>query len=60
MRLTEHFTLGEMCRTSVKTGEGNLPPSAEVVANLRRVCGWLEQLRRRYNERYVRSLRDEV
>jgi U3 small nucleolar RNA-associated protein 14 len=23
------------------------------------VCGWLEQLRERYNERYVRSLRDE-
>ena len=53
MRLTEHVTLGEMGRTSVKTGEGNLPPSAEVVANLRRVCGWLERLRQRYNERYV-------
>ena len=26
--LTPHFTLGEMCRTNARTGEGNLPPSA--------------------------------
>ena len=51
--LTPHFTLGEMCRTNVQTGEGNLPPSADIVENLRRLCDKLEQLRSRYNERYV-------
>lgn len=50
MKLTEHFTLEEMTRTSVK-GEDNRP-TEEAVANLRRVCRWLEMLREEWNLRY--------
>ena len=49
MRLSEHFTLGELCKTSVKAE--NVPGEKEV-ENLRRLCRWLERLRRRWNERY--------
>ena len=48
-KLTEHFTLEEMCKTSVNLK--NVPSEAQV-ANLKRLCGWLERLRSRYNERY--------
>ena len=44
--LSEHFTLGELTKT--KTGIENVP-NEEQVNNLKRVCGWLEQLRRRWN-----------
>ena len=47
--LSEHFTLRELCKTSVKAE--NVPSETEV-ENLRRVCRWLERLRRRWNERY--------
>jgi len=47
--LSEHFTLGELTKTSVKAE--NVPNAAQV-ENLRRVCRWLERLRRRWNERY--------
>ena len=50
-KLTEHFTLEEMCKTSARTGDGNIP-SRQQIENLRRVCQWLEELRSRYNERY--------
>lgn len=50
--LTQHFTVGELTKTSVVTAEGN-SPSAAHKANLKRLCGWLEQLRFRYNQRYV-------
>ena len=48
-KLTEHFTLEEMCKTSVNLK--NVPNEAQI-ENLKRVCGWLEKLRSRYNERY--------
>ena len=43
-RLSEHFTLGEMCKTSAKTQDGNIPSHVHI-ENLKRVCGWLEHLR---------------
>ena len=49
MKLSQHFTLGELCKT--KTGIENVP-NEEQVNNLKRVCGWLEQLRRRWNNLY--------
>ena len=51
-RLSQHFTLGELCKTSAKTQDGNIPSHVHV-ENLKRLCGWLEVLRKRYNERYV-------
>ena len=48
-RLSEHFTLAEMCKTSAK--KQNVPNEAQV-ANLRRLCRWLEELRRRWNNLY--------
>ena len=48
-KLSEHFTLGELCKT--KTGIENVPNEAQV-KNLKRVCQWLEQLRRRWNNLY--------
>ena len=48
--LSEHFSLREMTRTSVKAE--NVPGEKEV-ENLRRLCGWLEKLRKRWNERYA-------
>ena len=47
MKLSEHMTLGELTKT--KTGIENVP-NEEQVNNLKRVCGWLEQLRLRYNQ----------
>ena len=51
-RLSPHFTLGETCKTSAKTPDGNIPSHVHI-ENLKRLCGWLEVLRKRYNERYV-------
>ena len=51
-KLTEHFTLGEMTKTSYKTADGNIP-SRVAIENLKRLCGWLEMLRSDYNGRYV-------
>ena len=50
-RLSEHFTLAEMCKTSVKTADGNIPSRVHI-ENLKRLCGWLEMLRDEYNRRY--------
>ena len=47
--LSEHFTLAELTKTN--TNLKNVPSEAQV-ANLKRLCGWLEKLRSRYNERY--------
>ena len=47
--LSEHFTLAELTKTSVKIDN---VPNEEQVENLKRVCGWLEQLRRRWNNLY--------
>ncbi len=45
VRLSPHFTLGEMCKTSAKTADGNIPSHVHI-ENLKRLCGWLEMLRR--------------
>ena len=49
MKLSEHFTLGELTKTKYQTSDGNIP-SHVVIENLKRLCTWLEELRRRYNE----------
>ena len=49
MKLSEHFELGELTKT--KTGINNVP-NEEQVENLKRVCGWLEKLRKRWNDLY--------
>ena len=51
-RLSQHFTLGELTKTSVKSLDGNIP-SHEAIENLKRLCPWLEELRARYNKLYV-------
>ena len=56
IKLSEHYTLGEMTKTS--TGMMNIP-SRVSIENLKRVCGWLEALRCRYNQRYVLSRKEE-
>ena len=43
-KLSQHFTLGELCKTSVKTADGNIPSRVHI-ENLKRLCGWLERLR---------------
>ena len=50
-RLSEHFSLGELTK-SRHTEIYNIP-SHVAIENLKRVCAWLEELRRRYNLRYV-------
>ena len=47
--LSEHFSLAELCKT--RTGIENVPNEAQV-ENLRRVCRWLERLRKRWNDKY--------
>ena len=49
-KLSPHFTLGEMTKTSAK-GLDNTPPHAAVL-NLKNLCVWLEALRDEYNRRY--------
>ena len=51
MKLSEHMTLGEL--TKSKYSEMYNIPSRVAIENLKRVCGWLEVLRFRYNQRYV-------
>ena len=46
MKLSEHFTLGELTKTRHVTPDGNIP-SGVVVENLKRLCPWLEELRLR-------------
>ena len=50
-KLSQHFTLGELCKTSVKTADGNIPSHVQI-ENMKRVCGWLEMLRDEWNKRY--------
>ena len=51
INLSEHFTLGEV--TKSKHAEVYNIPSHVAIENLKHVCEWLEELRRRYNLRYV-------
>ena len=45
-KLSEHFVLGEFTRSNSHPEVYNIP-SHETIANLKRVCGWLEVLRER-------------
>ena len=47
-KLSPHLTLGEMTTSNHK--EVYNIPSHEAIANLKRLCGWLEVLRERYGE----------
>lgn len=49
MKLSEHFSLAEMCKTSANLD--NVPNEAQV-ENLKRLCSWLEMLRSEWNKRY--------
>ena len=52
MRLSEHFTLGEVCKTSHKTEDGNIP-SRVAIENLKNICeNWLEDLRYSHSTLY--------
>ena len=52
IKLSEHFTLGEVCKTKHKTADGNIP-SHVAIENLTRICrDWLEDLRYSYNMLY--------
>ena len=45
MKLSEHFTLGELTKTSIKTEDQNIP-SRVAIENLKNLCeNWLEALR---------------
>jgi hypothetical protein len=46
MKLSEHFTLGEMTKSNSHPEIYNIP-SHEAIANMKRLCGWLEMLRER-------------
>ena len=53
MKLSEHFTLGELCKTKHVTEDGNIPSHVSI-ENLKRICeNWLEDLRYSYNRLYV-------
>ena len=51
IKLSEHFTLGELTVTNVKTADKNIP-SHVAIENLKRLCKWLEHLRAQYNLLY--------
>ena len=49
MKLSEHFTLRELTKTKTKIEN---VPNEEQVENLKRLCRWLERLRKRWNDKY--------
>ena len=52
LRLSPHFTLGELTKTNHKTEDQNIP-SRVAIENLRNLCeNWLEDLRYSYNTLY--------
>jgi hypothetical protein len=52
LRLSPHFTLGELTKTSYITADGNIP-SRVAIDNLKNICeNWLEDLRYSYNTLY--------
>ena len=52
MKLSPHFSLGELCKTSHITADKNIP-SRVAIENLRNLCeNWLEDLRYSYNRLY--------
>ena len=53
IKLSPHFTLGEMTVTTYHTDDGNIP-SRVAIENLTNLCeDWLEDLRERYNKNYA-------
>ena len=44
MKLSEHFTLGEFCKSNSHPEVYNIP-SHVAIENLKRLCPWLEELR---------------
>ena len=52
IRLSPHFTLGELTKTSYDTLDKNIP-SRVAIENMKNICeNWLEDLRFSYNELY--------
>ena len=52
MKLSEHFKLAELCKTSYITADGNIP-SLKAIENLKNICeNWLEDLRYSYGTLY--------
>ena len=52
MKLSEHFSLGELTKTSYITSDGNIP-SRVAIENLKNICeNWLEDLRYSQNTLY--------
>ncbi len=52
MKLSEHFSLGELTKTSYITADRNIP-SRVAIENLKNICeNWLEDLRYSYNTLY--------
>jgi hypothetical protein len=52
LRLSPHFTLGELTKTSYHTTDGNIP-SRVAIENLKNLCeNWLEDLRYSQNTLY--------
>ena len=52
IKLSAHFSLGELCKTSYYTSDGNIP-SRVAIENLKNLCeNWLEDLRYSYNRLY--------
>ena len=52
IRLSQHFTLGELTKTSAKTADGNIPSHVQI-ENSKNLCeNWLEELRYSYNLLY--------
>ena len=51
-KLSEHFTLGEMTKSGSHPEVYNIP-THEAIANLKRLCPWLEALRERYGDPIV-------
>ena len=52
IKLSEHFSLREVCKTSHKTADGNIP-SRVAIENLKNICeNWLEDLRYSHSTLY--------
>ena len=52
IKLSEHFTLRELTKTSYHTSDGNIP-SHVAIENLKNICeNWLEDLRYSQNTLY--------
>jgi uncharacterized protein YcbK (DUF882 family) len=58
-KLSEHFQLGELCKASAKTPDGNIPSRVHI-ENLKNLCeNWLEDLRYSYNTLYCLKLGED-